>query len=211
MEAKKNPIHKDFYEQVKDKFNLPPRISLSCLREASFIARSVINNPENKDGKCVIKSYRVRIDGYSYKLIEDKGYVISIRIYGFGEIEIEGFPREWFVRYLDWYQGEAILKMEENKVVFLMTVKKRVKTPAISEKCIAVDLNFEEIVIGNFERIARIKTPMKKIMHIKKNHIERAQMKYNKQWRFVKGIRKAITRWWKKSTTLMITLQSKHR
>ncbi len=52
--------------------------------------------------------------------------------------------------------------MEENKVVFLMTLKKRVRAPTISEKCIAVDLNFEEIVVGNFEGIARIKTPMKK-------------------------------------------------
>ncbi len=197
-EQRIKPIHEDFYECIKRKFNLPPKIALSCLREASFIARSVINNPENKDRKCVIKSYRARIDGYGYKLIEDKGYVVSIRIYGFGEIKIEGFPREWFARYLDWYQGEALLKMEENKVVFLMTVKKRVKTPTISERCIAIDLNFEEIVVGNFEGVARIKTPMKKIMHIKKNHIERVQKKYNKRWRYVKVIRKAISRWWRR-------------
>ncbi len=35
-------------------------------------------------------------------------------------------------------------------------------------------------------------------MHIKKNHIEKTQKKYNKQWRYVKGIRKAISKWWKR-------------
>ncbi len=34
-----------------------------------------------------------------------------------------------------------------------MTVKKRVRTHVISEKCIAVDLNFKEIVVGDFEGV----------------------------------------------------------
>ncbi len=33
-----------------------------------FIAKSVINNPENKDRMCIIKSYRARIDGYATNL-----------------------------------------------------------------------------------------------------------------------------------------------
>ncbi len=33
---------------------------------------------------------------------------------------------------------------------------------------------------------------MKKIMHIKKDHMEKTRKKYNKWWRFVEGIRKAI-------------------
>ena len=191
-------IHRDFYEHIKQKFNLPPRITLSCLREASFIVKTVINNPKNKDRKCIIKTYRAKIDGYSYRLIEDKGDFVSIKIYGFGEIEIEGFPREWLARYLDWYQGGATLRMEKGKIIFLMTLKKRVRIPTVSERCIAVDLNFEEIVVGNFEGVIRIKTPTKRIMHIKKNHIEKTQKKYNKQWRHVKRIRKAISRWWKR-------------
>lgn len=83
----------------------------------------------------------------------------------------------------------------EDKVIFLITLKKRVRIPTVNEKCIAIDLNFEEIVVGNFERLVRIKTPLQRIMHIKKNHIEKTQKKYNKQWRFVEGIRNAISRW----------------
>ncbi len=50
-EQRIKPIYEDFCELMKYKFNLPSKIALSCLREASFVARSVINNPEKKDRK----------------------------------------------------------------------------------------------------------------------------------------------------------------
>lgn len=37
-EQRIKPIHKNFYEVLKYRFNLPPKITLSCIREASFVA-----------------------------------------------------------------------------------------------------------------------------------------------------------------------------
>ena len=190
-------IHHGFYEVLKCRFNLTPKFAIGCEREASMIAKSVINNENNGENRCVIKSYRARCDyqSYSVKFEGDKCY---LRLQGLGEFEVNGFNKKWLDKYKDWRFGDLIMKLRGTVVKLYVTLKKVVGIANPSEKAVAVDLNFEEVVIGNHEFEARFRTPLRKIIHLKKNHIEKTQKKYNRKWGYVKGIRNAISRWWKR-------------
>jgi len=90
------------------------------------------------------------------------------------------------------------MKLSNGIIKLYITMKKVVKLPEPSGRAVGVDLNFNEIVVGNEKIEFRIKTPLARIMHIKHNHMERTQKKYSKKWLNVKGIRNAISRWWKR-------------
>ncbi len=194
-------VHHKFYQILKDDFDLPPKFAIACQKEAVAIVKSVLNNGENRENKCVIKSYRARCDYQTYS-IEVRGDKCILKLRNFGEIEVTGFNPKWFDEFRDWAPGDLIMKLEKGAVKLLITFKKTVKIADPSERAVAVDLNFNEVVIGNREFEERFKTPMQKIVHIKRNHIERTQKKYNKQWRHLKGVRRAISRWWKRISNI---------
>ncbi len=196
-------LHENFYDLLKHEFKLPPKIAQDCFREGAYIAKSVLNNENNTKRKAVIKKVFLRLNNQAYKLIWDNDYLDSIRITGLGTVRVTEFPRRLFERYKDWKLGDAIVKLSKGKVKFYVTLKKMITLPEPSDKAVAIDLNFEEIVVGNLAREMRIRTPMRRIMHIKRNHIEKIQKRYNRSWRHVKGIRKAITRWWNKINGLL--------
>ena len=189
-------IH-EFYETLKRRFNLPPKFAIGCEREASMIAKSVINNENNRENKCAIKSYRARCDYQSYS-IKFEGNKCYLRLQGLGEFEVNGFNKKWLDKYKDWKFGDLIMKIHEKVIKLYITLKKVVEIANPSEKAVAVDMNFSEIVVGNDETEARFGTPLQRIMHLKKNHIEKTQKKYNKKWLHIKRIRKAISRWWRR-------------
>jgi len=189
-------IH-EFYETLKRRFNLPPKFAVGCEREASMIAKSVINNKKNKRRKCIIRNYRARC-GYQSYSIKFEGKKCYLRLQGFGEFEVNGFNKKWLDKYKDWKFGDLIMKIHEKVIKLYITLKKVVEIANPSEKAVAVDMNFSEIVVGNDETEARFGTPLQRIMHLKKNHIEKTQKKYNKKWLHIKRIRKAISRWWRR-------------
>jgi len=189
-------LHREFYEILKEKYKLPPKLAQNCFRQGAFIAKSVLNNENNGKKKAIIKKAFLRLDNQAYRLIWNDGWLDSIRIQGLCTVKVMGFPRRQAENYEDWYLGDAIIKIEGKKVKFYLSLNKKVRIAHPSEKVIAVDPNFENIVFGNLARIRRIRTPMQKIMHIKRNHIEKTQKKYPKSWLHVSGIRKAIKRWW---------------
>ena len=193
-------IH-EFYETLKRRFNLPPKFAVGCEREASMIAKSVINNENNGENKCAIKNYRARCDyqSYSIKFGGDKCY---LRLQGLGEFEVNGFNKKWLDKYKNWKFGDLIMKLCGKVIKLYVTLKKVVEIANPSEKAIAIDMNFNEVVVGNDETEARFNTPLQRIMHIKKNHIEKTQKKYNRQWRHVRGIRNAISKWWKRISNI---------
>ena len=193
-------VHYRFYRDLISEFKLPPKFAIACQKEAITIVKSVLNN-ENNRGKCIIRSYRARCDYQTYKL-EIRGNKCYLILRNFGEIEVKGFNKKWIDKFKDWKRGDLILKLGKGAIKLLVTFKKAVKIAEPSENAVAVDLNFEEVVMGNHEFEARFKTPLQRIVHIKKNHIEKTQKKYNKQWRYVKGIRNAISRWWKKISNI---------
>ena len=55
-------IHYSFYRELKSKFNLPPKFAIACQKEAVAIVKSVLNNENNRENKCIVKSYRARCD-----------------------------------------------------------------------------------------------------------------------------------------------------
>ena len=194
-------IHHEFYDLLKEKFELPPKFAIACEKETIAIVKSVLNNENNKDRKCVIRGYRARCDYQAYR-IEIKDGKCYLKLRNFGEIEVTGFSKKWFERFKDWDYGDLILKIDKDRIKLPITVKKTVKVANASENAIAVDLNFNEVVVGNKDVEIRFRTPLQKIMHIKKNHIEKTQRRYNKQWLHVKGIRRAISKWWKRISNI---------
>ena len=125
-----------------------------------------------------------------------------MRLQGLGKFEVNGFNKKWLDKYKDWKFGDLIMKIHGTVIKLYVTLKKVVEIAYPSEKAVAVDMNFSEIVVGNDETEARFRTPLQRIMHLKKNHIEKTQKKYNRQWRHVKGIRKAISRWWSRISNI---------
>ncbi len=194
-------IHHSFYEILKSKFSLPPKFAIACQKEAVTIAKSVLNNGKNRENKCIIKNYRARCDNQSYRIEvrEGKCYLI---LRNFGEIEVTGWNEKWFTKFKDWKLGDLILKLENGIVKLFITLKKVVRVADPSEYAVGVDLNFKEVVVGNYEFEARFRTPLQKIMHVKKDHIEKTQKRYNKQWLHIKGIRRAISRWWERISNI---------
>ncbi|GEM_PF-3193942 len=138
-------IH-EFYETLKRRFNLPPKFAIECEREASMIAKSVINN-DNNENKCVIKSYRARCDYQSYT-IKFEGKKCYLRLQGLGEFEV-GFNRKWLDKYKDWKFGDLIMKIHGTVIKLYVTLKKVFEVAEPSEKAVAVDMNFNEVVMGN--------------------------------------------------------------
>lgn len=94
------------------------------------------------------------------------------------------------------------MKLVKGVVKLLITLKKTVKIAEPSENAVAVDSNFNEVVMDNNEFEVRFRTPLQKILHIKKNNIEKTQKRYDRQWRYVRGIRNAISRWWKRISNI---------
>ena len=126
-----------FYEDLKRRFNLPPKFAIGCEREASMIAKSVINNEKNGGKRCVIKSYRARCDyqSYSIKFEGDKCY---LRLQGVGEFEV-GFNKKWLDKYKDWKFGDLIMKIRGKIIRLYVTLKKVVEIANPSEKAVAVE------------------------------------------------------------------------
>ena len=93
-------LAREFYYLLKEKFNLPAKFSIGCIGEASFMAKSVLNNENNEDKKCVIRSYRARCDNQTYK-IELKDGKCFLKPRNFGEIEVAGFNLKWLAKFKD--------------------------------------------------------------------------------------------------------------
>jgi len=187
-------IHYLFYGLLKEDFGLPAKFAIACEREASMVVKSILNNRNNRDRKFTIKSYRARCDNQSYT-IRVEGNKCHLRLQGLGWFEVNGFNKKWFEKYREWTYGDLILKLHKGCIKLYVTLKKVVRIHP-SKNAIAVDMNFNEVVAGNEKGELRVKTPLQRIMHIKKNHIEKTQKRYNRQWRYVKGIGLAISRWW---------------
>jgi len=191
-------FHGAFYETLRKYFNLPSAIAQCCIREAMSITKSWMNK-EDDDVHSLpkLKSYRMRVNNQNWHFLTEKGKVVELFIGGYGYIKVLDFPRELVKRWKDNGEyREIILKYKDGKVICFVSVMKKIKKVNPSPNAVALDLNFSEIVLGNYEFEYRIKTRMNRIMNIKKNYIEKTQKRYSKSWRFIPGVRRAISRWW---------------
>ena len=191
-------IHYTFYNKLKERFKLPGARAQDCIREAISIAKSVLNNPNNDSWKVEIKTYRMRVRNIDWKLYKVKGKIEELFVGGYGYVKVKGFPSEHYRHFEYWNPGELILiyKNGEIKAYLSFKIDRFICNPSIN--AIAVDVNMNEIVIGNYKEELRIRTPMWKIMHIKKNHIDKTQKRYNKIWLAINDIKRAISKWWKR-------------
>lgn len=80
-------IYYSFYRELESKFNLPPKFAIACQKKAVAIVKSVLNNENNLENRCIVKSYRARCDYQSYNIeINDNKCILRLR--NFGEIEV---------------------------------------------------------------------------------------------------------------------------
>ena len=199
-----NKLHKEFYETLKSKYRLPAKISQDCFRQGSYIAKSVLNNDKNEENKAKIKSKFMRLNNQAYKLIWVNNFLDSVKIIGLGEVKVTGFPKKLYKRYKDWKLGDMILKIDKKgKIKAYLSLSRDIKISEPSSKAVAVDLNFEEVVVGNLAREIRFRAPLQRIMHIKKNHIEKTQKRYTTTWLAINNIKKSISRLWERVNGIM--------
>jgi IS605 OrfB family transposase len=161
--------HKLLYDDLKVKFNLPPRIAMDCWREALSIAKSWLKNPE-RGRMPVMKTLRMWLTPLQSYRIKD-GY---IEIIGEYRLKIVG----WDKRY-DQYPNKEARLIYRNGEMFLMIAKRIPKPSKITPRGIlAIDINEKSIVFGNSTLELRYNTVVERALHYRLL-AEKLQEKYS--------------------------------
>ncbi len=109
------------------------------------------------------KSYRLDLE----KMKVDKTSV--------GDLQIIGYPRNYTL-YKDWEIREARLKIVDDKVFLKVTFLNEIQPPTASDG-FAVDVNMENLTVGNDKQHVIIPTRLEEAKHFK-SLAEGLQKKY---------------------------------
>jgi len=150
--------HKLLYNDLKEKYGLPPRIATDCYREALAIAKSWLRNPNRGE---VPRARRLRIwltPNQSYRVKGER-----IEILGGFKLRIAGWDR----RYDGYPNREARLVFRDGE--FFLYISKRVPRPAkyVPKGVLAVDVNEKHVVAGNSEFEHRLETGVERALRYK--------------------------------------------
>jgi len=166
--------HRALYALLKERYGLPPRMAIDCVREALAIAKSWFRNPK-RGSRPIIKTRRMWLTPrQSYRLDLERG---KVWIRGVGELDIVGWPRN-LDEYRGWEAREARLVVRDSGCYLHVVFRKGAPDPRPSARAIAVDINERWIVYGYPGRIVRDPTRVEDCVRIRK-HIERLQRKYS--------------------------------
>jgi IS605 OrfB family transposase len=161
--------HKLLYNDLKVKFNLPPRIAMDCWREALSVVKSWVKTSE-KGKMPIMKTLRMWLTPpLSYRI---KGNYVEVL--GGYRLRIVG----WDKRYDQYPSREARLIYKDGKM-FLM-ISKRIPKPLkhTSKNILAIDVNEKNIVWGNSTFETRCETAVERALHYRLL-AEKLQKKYS--------------------------------
>ncbi|BDC17718.1 RNA-guided endonuclease TnpB family protein [Acidianus sp. HS-5] len=176
-------VHEGLYEKLKTEFQLPSKVAQDCYREALSIYKGWYNNPNRGRFPRVYKPTVWLTPKLSYSLDLERMVVIIINI---GELPILGYPRN-LRDYITWNMKEARLTIRGGKA-FLKVVFEKAGEKVEPNGSVAVDINMNEIVVGNDDtNYIRIPTRLQEAHHWK-SLAEHLQKKYHKRWRNNKKI-----------------------
>jgi IS605 OrfB family transposase len=180
-------VHKEFYKELKEEFNLPSRIAQDCNRNAISIYKGWYNNPKKGRFPRVYKPTVWLTPKQSYTVNFEKMFVKISKI---GEFKILGYPRN-YKEYLSWKIKEARVVFRNGKAYLKITFVKFMKKIQPNGS-IAVDINMKSIMVGKDDKnYVSIPTRINEIHHYK-SLAENLQIKYPKRWYRNKNIKRRI-------------------
>ena len=185
-------LHKLVYKELRKLYpNVPAILIPTLYSKALGIAKSAKSNGGSKP---TIKKPFVILHKQMYKLDLEKNI---IEVLGFKHPINAGKYAEKFKD--GWNPKEATLHLRRGKVWINVVFEKLVEV--VKPKAVmGIDLNFKNLAVTVLDFKGNIlyqdKLPFKGLVKALTHKIlqERIQKKYNKSWKFVKGIRKAISR-----------------
>jgi IS605 OrfB family transposase len=180
-------VHKEFYKELKEEFNLPSRIAQDCNRNAISIYKGWYNNPNKGRFPRVYKPTVWLTPKQSYTVNFEKMFVKISKI---GEFKILGYPRN-YKEYLSWKIKEARVVFRNGKAYLKITFVKFMKKIQPNGS-IAVDINMKSIMVGKDDKnYVSIPTRINEIHHYK-SLAGNLQIKYPKRWYRNKNIKRRI-------------------
>jgi IS605 OrfB family transposase len=176
-------VHDAVYRQLREKFNLPSKVAQDCYRDAIATYKSWLRNP-NRGNFPKVKRISVWLTPkLSYRLDLER---MKVNITSVGELSIAGYPRN-YLTYKNWEIKEARLKVVDGKAFLKVTFLKEVQPPTASSG-VAVDVNVENLTVGNDKHHVIIPTRIEEAKHFK-SLAEGLQKKYGNKTFTVKRIR----------------------
>ncbi|AON96521.1 transposase [Bicaudavirus pozzuoliense] len=191
-------VHEGLYGKLKEDYNLPPKVSADCYRDALAIYKSWYNNPKRGRFPRVYKPTVWLTPKRSYTVDLDR---MVVKITSVGELPILGYPRN-LKEYANWDMKEARLTIRDGKA-FLKVVFEKPKVKIQPKGSVAVDINMSEIVVGKDDsHYVRIPTRLHESHHFK-TLAENLQKKYPRRWKENKRILHRIRSFHHKAKLIM--------
>jgi len=168
-------------------------------KEIYVYAESLVESARSNGGrKPVLRKLSARIDKYDYRLDLDN-MVLTLKLHSDHEVKLRLITsRKRIEKFKGWSNYEIVVKYEDNEFWVSVYFRRTIK-PLKPRTVMTIDLNFDNVTIavftldGRLAKLKRFKTPHRKIL-THKIWIERIQRRYQRSWRFIKGVRRAIER-----------------
>jgi len=190
----KKKLHEAFYDKLR-------RLGFRAhhVKEIYMHAQSIVESARADSGrKPVLRRLSAKMDRYDYKLDLDT-ITLTLKLHRNYEIKLKLLTsRERIEKYRSWSNYELVVKYEDGEFWVLVYFKKTVK-PVKPRTVMTIDMNFDNLTLavftlnGRLVKLKRFKTPLRKIL-THRIWIERIQKRYNRSWKFIKGIRRAIAK-----------------
>jgi putative transposase len=168
-------------------------------KEVYLYAKSLVESARGNGGrKPVLRRLSARIDKYDYRL-DLNSMTLILKLHSNYEARLKLVTsRERVEKFRGWSNYELVVKYDKGEFWVSVYFKRSVRI--VEPKTVmAIDLNFDNVTLavfalsGRLLRLKRFKTPHRRIL-THRVWIERAQGRYPRSWRFIKGVRRAIER-----------------
>lgn len=196
-------LHKRFYESLREKGFRAHHVKeiYKSIREL------VIATKKNKGSKPTLKKLTARLDIYDAKLDLDNRE-ITIAVLNGKKIKLKIYCRkERLDKFRDWKWYYLVIKYDYLRDRFLVYIYfKKIVQLRETNGVISIDLNFDNITIVEYKedvkKIKQLPMPLRKAL-TQKIWAERIQKKYNKTWRFYKGVLESIRKHQSRSKNIL--------
>jgi len=167
------------------------------VKQVYTYAQSVVESARSNGGKKpVLRKLVARVDNYDYRLDLDT-MTLALKLHNNYEVRLKLLaPRERVEKYRGWSNYEMVVKYASGGFWVAIYFRRAVK-PVKPKTVMAIDLNFDNLTLavftmsGRLVRLKRFKTPLRKIL-THRTWIERVQRRYQRSWRYIRGVRRAV-------------------
>ena len=176
-------VHHNLYYKLREAYKLPARLALDAIRQGIWIAKGWLRNPKRGRRPVIRKLSMILTSKQSYTFNWAEASILTVK--GRETVPLV-YVERWHGKYKDWRVKEARLLPSRLNVV----VEKDVPAKHIND-VLGLDINYVNLTFSDETRIP-VKGFIKALAF--KAKAEAIQQRYPKRWRYVNGIKKAISR-----------------